>query len=134
MHIQPYLFFEGRCDEALAFYREALDAEVKILMRYSDSPDPTMCMPGTGDKVMHCAFQVGDTQIFASDGKCEAPAQFRGFSLSIAVSTVEEAQRRFAALSDGGQVVMPLIKTFYSPCFGMIVDRFGVMWMVLTVE
>ena len=134
MQLQPYLFFEGRCDEALEFYRTALGAEVTMLMRYKESPDPTMCMPDAADKVMHSSFRVGDTTVCASDGRCTGQANFQGFSLSITVPTEAEADRLFAGLSEGGQVLMPPTKTFYSPRFGMVHDRFGVLWMVLVAQ
>jgi len=129
--VQPYLFFEGRCEEALNFYRTALGAEVTMLMRFKDSPDPTMCQSGTEDKVMHASFRIGETTLMASDGRCDEPMTFKGFSLSITVKTEAEADRFFNALADGGQVIMPLTKTFYSPRFGMTTDRFGVMWMIM---
>jgi len=130
MNVQPYLFFEGRCDEALEFYRRAAGAEVTELVRYRDNPDGT-CKPGTEDKVMHCSFRIGDTTIWASDGLCAGQTKFHGFSLAITVSTADEAERLFAALSDGGQVQVPLAETFYSPLFGMLIDRFGMLWMVV---
>ena len=131
MHVQPYLFFEGRCDEALEFYRGAAGAEVLELVRYKDNPDPGMCKAGMEDKVMHCGFRIGDTEVWASDGLCHGEPKFHGFSLAITVSAEAEAERLFAALSDGGQVQTPLAKTFFSPLFGMAHDRFGVLWMVL---
>ncbi len=131
MHVQPYLFFEGRCEEALEFYRKALGAEVTELMRYKDNPDPAGCKPGTEDKVMHCSFRIGDTMVWASDGLCNGEPKFHGFSLAINATTEGEAERLFAALSDGGQVQMPLAKTFFSPRFGMLHDRFGILWMVV---
>lgn len=131
MQVQPYLFFDGRCEEALGFYREALGAEVTMLMRNRESPDTGMCVHGTEDKVMHCSFRIGDTTVCASDGRCSGQPNFQGFALSINVSTQAEAERIFAALSDGGQIHMPLGKTFFSPCFGMAADRFGVLWMVI---
>ena len=130
--IQPYLFFGGRCDEALEFYRSALGAQVDLLMRYKESPEPMppgMLPPGFENKVMHATFRIGATTLMASDG-CEVGAKFNGFSLSLAVPTEAEAHRAFAALSDGGQVKMPLAKTFWSPCFGMLTDRFGIVWMI----
>jgi len=130
MHVEPYLFFEGRCDEALEFYRTALGAEVTLLMRYRESPDPGMCEPGDEDKVMHANVRIGGTTIMASDGRCQGPPVFRGFSLSLALTDETEARRFYSALSDGGQIVMPLAKTFWSPLFGMVTDRFGVMWMI----
>jgi PhnB protein len=133
--IQPYLFFDGRCEEALEFYRKALDAEVTALIRFKDSPDPTMCQPGIDPtKVMHANFQVGETQVMASDGRCEGKTTFQGFALSLSVPTEAEADRLFNALAQGGEVQMPLAKTFFSPRFGMVADRFGVAWMVIVAQ
>jgi len=134
MLIQPYLFFDGRCEEAIEFYKQALGAEVEMLMRYSDSPEPTkpgMVPPGSENKVMHSSFRVGETTVMASDGRCQGKPGFQGFSLSLAATDEAGADRPFAALSDGGQVQMPLGKTFFSPRFGMVADRFGVSWMVI---
>src|SRR5688500_4121348 len=109
MPVQPYLFFDGRCDEAMEFYKKALGAEVTMLMRFKDSPEPNQCMPGIpGDKVMHSEFRIGDSDLFASDGQCQHQAMFQGFALSLAVRTEADADRAFAALSDGGQVQMPI--------------------------
>jgi len=130
MQIQPYLFLDGRCEEALEFYKRALGAEVTMLMRYRESPDQSMIAPGTGEKVMHSSFRVGDSTLMASDGRCEGKAKHEGFALSLIVGSEAEAERLFRALSDGGQVQMPLTKTFFSPSFGMVADRFGVSWMV----
>jgi PhnB protein len=132
--VQPYLFFDGRCEEAIEFYRQALGAEVVMLMRFKDSPEPPqpgMCPPGSGEKVMHATLRIGDTMVMASDGRCEGKPNFQGFSLSLTVPTEAEAERFFTALTQGGQVVQPLTKTFFSPRFGMVNDRFGVCWMVL---
>lgn len=132
MQVQTYLFFEGRCEEALAFYREALGAEVEVMMRYSESPEP--CAEGMsppGDKIMHASFRVGETVMMASDGRCTGQAAFQGSAQTISVADEAEATRIFGALSEGGSVVMPLGRTFYSPCFGMVTDKFGVMWMVI---
>ena len=128
--VQPYLFFEGRCQEALEFYRKALGAEVTALMRYKDSPDQTMVQPGSEDKVMHSSFRIGETTVMASDGRSSGHPSFQGFALSLTVTTEAEAERLFAAIVDGGQVIMPLTTTFFSPRFGMTTDRFGVSWMV----
>jgi PhnB protein len=136
MQIQPYLFFNGRCDEALEFYRKALGAEVTMLMRYKDSPDkppPGMLPPGSENKVMHANMSIGGTQVMASDGHCSGQAAFQGFSLSIAVPDEATADRYFGALAEGGQVQMPIGKTFFSPRFGMVADRFGVSWMINVV-
>jgi len=136
MHVEPYLFFEGRCEEAVEFYRKALGADVQMLMRYKDSPEPPppgMVAPGSENKVMHASFKVGDTTVMASDGTCSGKAAFQGFMLSIGVKTAAEADRYFNALADGGQVQMPLDKTFWSPRFGMVADRFGVGWMINVV-
>ncbi|MBK6315072.1 MAG: VOC family protein [Blastocatellia bacterium] len=130
--VEPYLFFGGRCAEALEFYRTAIGAEIIMSMRFSDSPEPMppgVLQPGFEDKVMHSSFRVGDTELMASDG-CDETSTFSGFSLSLTVPTEAEADRAFDALADGGQVTMPLGKTFWSPRYGMLVDRFGVNWMV----
>jgi len=130
--IQPYLFFNGRCEEALEFYKSALGAQVDFLMRYKESPEappPGKAPPGWENKVMHATFRIGGNVLMASDG-CEEGAKFEGFSLSICVPTEADAKRAFDALSNGGRIKMPLTKTFWSPCFGMLTDRFGIMWMV----
>jgi PhnB protein len=131
MHIQPYLFFEGKCEDALEFYREVLGAEIVMMMRFSESPDPNHCSPGNEDKVMHSEFRVGETTLMASDGLCQNPAQFRGFSLSVSVTDAGQAEKVFAALGEGGEVQMPLGETFFSPKFGMVADKFGISWMVI---
>ena len=130
MQIQPYLFFDGRCEEALDFYKSAAGAKVEMLMRYKDSPDPSMCPANSGEKVMHTYLRIGDTQVMASDGMNTGRPSFQGFALSLTASDEAEAKRLFAALGDGGKVQMPLAKTFFSPSFGMVADRFGVPWMV----
>ena len=130
MQVQPYVFFDGRCEEALEFYRRALGAEVTMLMRYKESPDPAMVQPGAENKVMHASLRIGDTTVLASDGQCQGRPSFQGFALSLTVPNEAEAERRFAALGDGGQVQMPLTKTFSSPRFGMVADHFGVSWMI----
>jgi PhnB protein len=130
MQVQPYLFFNGRCEEALGFYREALGAEVTALMRFRDNPEPSHNPPGAEDKVMHAAFRLGEATVMASDGMCSGQPEFRGVSLSLTVGEDAAAERVFGALAGGGQVQMPLGPTFFSPRFGMVVDRFGVTWMV----
>jgi PhnB protein len=130
--IEPYLFFNGRCEEAVKFYQKALGAEVQMMMRYKESPQPTppgMTPPDWGDKIMHASMKIGSTVVMASDG-CGDGKGFEGFSLSISVNTEPEAKRIFDALSEGGAVRMPLAKTFWSPCFGMTQDKFGIAWMV----
>lgn len=134
MQVQPYLFYDGRCDDAIAFYREVLGAELTMLMRFRDSPDPPPpgALPaGFEDKVMHANLTIGETQIMMSDGRCEGRPGFDGFALSLNLADVSEVERVFAALGAGGRVEMPLAPTFWSPRFGMLVDRFGVMWMVM---
>lgn len=135
MQVQPYLFFDGRCEEAIDFYRKALGAEVTTLMRYSESPDPVppgMVPPGSENKVMHAEFRIGETTVMASDGNCKGQPSFQGFSLSISVPDDARAEQLFATLADGGQVQMPMAKTFFSSRFGMVADRFGMNWMVIT--
>ena len=129
--VQPYLFFDGRCEEAIEFYRSALGAEVTMLMRFKDSPDPQMHPAGAENKVMHASLRIGDTTVMASDGRCEGKLSFQGFSLSVTVPNEAEADRLFSLLGEGGQVQMPLTKTFFSPRFGMVADRFGVSWMII---
>jgi PhnB protein len=133
MQVQPYLFFDGRCEEAVEFYRRALGAEVTMLMRFKEGPEPAepgMVPPRAEDKVMHMSFRIGDTTLLASDGNCAGHPSFQGFALSLTAPDEATAERLFAALADGGQVQMPLAKTFFSPRFGMVADRFGVAWMV----
>jgi PhnB protein len=130
MQIEPYLFFDGRCEEALKFYCRVLGAEVAMLMRFRESPDPGMCQPGAEEKVMHANIRIGNSTVMASDGRCEGHPAFQGFSLSLSVTDEADAERLFAALSDGGQIQMPMAKTFWSKRFGMVADRFGVPWMI----
>lgn len=139
MRVEPYLMFEGRCEEALDFYRSALGAQVTMLMRYKDNPEPAAgqgCSEGTGpgptpEMVMHAAFTVGETVLMASDGMGSGKPVFQGISLALSPANEAEAQRIFNALAEGGQVQMPLSKTFFSPAFGMVADKFGVSWMVV---
>ena len=128
--IQPYLFFGGRCEEAVEFYRTALGAEILMLSRFKAAPEPQGLPDCFNDKIMHVSFRIGETTLMASDGRCEGEQSFDGFSLSVTVPDEAEADRVFAALGDGGLVTMPLEKTFWAPKFGMLQDRFGVAWMV----
>jgi PhnB protein len=132
MQVQSYLFFNGRCEEAIEFYKTALGAKVEMLMRFKDAPEgghkPT---PGTENKIMHSSVRIGDTVVMASDGMAEGNPEFKGFSLTLNARDVAEADRLFAALSDGGQVRQPMIETFFSPRFGMLADKFGVGWMIM---
>ena len=135
MQVQPYLFFDGRCEEAVEFYRKALGAEVSIL-RYKDNPEPQsgMVPPGSENKVMHAHLRIGDTSIMASDGRCQGRPSFQGFSLTLTVPNDAEAERLFGVLAEGGQAQMPLTKTFFSSRFGMLADRFGVGWMIIVEQ
>jgi len=132
--LQPYLSFEGRCEEAIEFYRHALGAEVTMLMRFSENPEPGGCAPAAGDKVMHASLRIGEATLLLSDGRCGGQPAFQGFGLSLAVANEAEADRLFTALAEGGEVQMPLSKTFFSPRFGMVADRFGVCWMVIVPQ
>jgi len=130
--IEPYLTFGGRCEEALEFYTRALGAKVEMALRFSESPEPMpegMVPPGFENKIMHASMMIGETRVMASDG-CGEGTEYAGFSLSISVATEAEADTAFNALADGGTVTMPMEKTFWSPKFGMLTDRFGVSWMV----
>ena len=131
MQIQPYLSFEGRCDEAIEFYKKAIGAKVDMLMRFKESPDQSMISPGSADKVMHAALRAGDAQILMSDGRCTGSANFNGIALALSVASDADAQRIFSSLAEGGKVNMPLTKTFFSSNFGMLADKFGVGWMVM---
>ncbi|OGB20620.1 MAG: hypothetical protein A3I66_22920 [Burkholderiales bacterium RIFCSPLOWO2_02_FULL_57_36] len=137
MQVQPYLFFDGRCEEAIEFYRKTLGAEVTALMRFKDSPEPPqpdMVPPGSENKVMHANFRIGETTLMASDGRCMGQPNFQGFSLSLEAPDEARAEQLFAALADGGQVQMPMAKTFFAPRFGMVADRFGVSWMIIVAS
>jgi PhnB protein len=132
MAVQPYLFFNGRCDEAIEFYQKAIGAEVMMLLRFKQAPDQSMVRPETAEKIMHARLRIGDAIVLVSDGMCTGGEQkFEGFSLTLSLASAEEVDRRFNALAEGGQVRMPLDKTFFSPRFGMLTDRFGVGWIVL---
>jgi PhnB protein len=132
MQVQPYLFFDGRCEEALHFYQEKLGADVTMFVRFKDLPESEadVIPPGGENKVMHARMRIGETAVMASDGLCRDKPRFEGFSLSVTAATPADAEFMFAALSDGGTVQMPLSKTFFSPRYGLVTDRFGVSWMV----
>ena len=131
MLVQPYLMFNGKCEEAIEFYRKAIGAEVEMLMRFKEAPGDHKCTPGTEEKIMHSSMRVGDTLVNASDGMVQGQPDFKGFSLVLNPKDKAEAERLFAALSAGGQVHQPLVETFFSPSFGMCADKFGVGWMVM---
>jgi len=134
LRVETYLFLEGSCEEAINFYVRELGAKIEMMMRYKESPEPAqpgMCPPNSGDKIMHASLKIGATMVMMSDGRCSGKADLHGFALSLSAANAAEADRTFAALSNGGQVVMPLTKTFFSEKFGMVTDRFGVMWMVI---
>jgi PhnB protein len=135
MQVEPYLFFDGRCEEAIDFYRRALGAEVTMLLRWKDCPEQPknkdMIPPGSENKVMHARLKIGEAAVMASDGRATGKPSFQGFALSVSAANEAEADRVFNALADGGQIQMPMGKTFFSPRFGMVADRFGVSWMVL---
>jgi len=136
MLAQPYLNFDGRCEEAIEFYRSNLGAEVEMMVQFKDAPEPPavgMVAPGSENKIMHASFKIGESTIMASDCGCQGKAKFEGFSLSLTVKDVASADRLFKALSDGGEVKMPPAKTFFASSFGVVVDRFGVSWMVLAM-
>jgi PhnB protein len=137
MKVEPYLFFNGRCEEAIQFYQKVLGAKVEMLMRFKEMPEPHqpgMIPPGSENKVMHASVRIGDATIMASDGQCAGQPKFQGFALSLSAPSEAEADRLFASLAEGGQVQMPLTKTFFSPRFGMVADRFGVSWMIIVAQ
>ena len=137
MFVQSYLFFNGRCEEALEIYCRTLGAEVTRMMRFKESPEPHrpgMLPPGSENKVMHAGFRIGDSELMASDGRCQGQPKFEGMALSLFVNTVNEGEKVFAALSDGGKVQMPMTQTFFAERFGMVADKFGVSWMILVAK
>ncbi len=137
MAIEPYLNFDGRCEEAIEFYKKALGAEVVMLMRFGESPDPcppSTMAPGSENKVMHASLNIGGSTVMASDGYCQGKANFNGITLSLSIKDDAAADKAFNALAEGGQIHMPLGKTFFSPRFGMVADKFGVPWMVIVPQ
>src|SRR5690349_17469110 len=137
MQVQPYLFFDGRCEEAAEFYRRALGAEVTMLMRFNEAPQSAqlpMVPPGSERKVMHMALRIGDTTVLCSDGHCAGQPNFQRFALTLSAANAAEADRLFGALQEGGEVRMPLGPTFFSPRFGMVADRFGMLWMIIVPQ
>ena len=142
MRVETYLYFDGCCEQAVEFYRDTLDAEILALLRFKDNPEPpqtdeqadaSACAipPGCDDKIMHVSFRIGHTEIMASDGFCGGKPDFQGFALTLVAADKASAQAKFSLLAEGGEVKMPLAETFFSPCFGMVCDRFGVLWNVL---
>jgi len=137
MSVTPYLFFDGRCEEAIEFYKKTLGAEVGMMMRFSETPEPHppgMCPPGSENKIMHASLRIDGASIMASDGRAQGKPKFEGFALSISPKDEADAERVFKALADGGQVQMPLGKTFFAKSFGMVADRFGVGWMIIVEQ
>lgn len=134
MFVETYLIFNGRCEEALNFYKEKLGAEVNCMMRFSENPDPAskaMITPGTENKVMHSLFRIRDTTLMAADSYYAGGVKFEGFSLTLNVADAAEAEKVFAALGEGGKAEQPLIETFFAHRFGMVTDKFGISWMIL---
>jgi PhnB protein len=136
MQVQAYLSFEGRAQEALDFYKKALGAKEGMIMRFKDAPPEAQAnmTPGSGDKIMHMSFKIGDTELMGSDGYCTGKPNFQGMSLTYNAKDAADAEKIFKALGDGGEVKMPLNKTFFSPAFGMLADKFGVGWMVIVPQ
>jgi PhnB protein len=135
MKVQAYLDFGDRCEEALEFYKKSVGAKVTMMMRMKESPDPAMkAPPGREEKIMHASFTVGETELMASDAMGQASAGFKGVSLALSAASDAETKRLFDALGEGGSVQMPLTKTFWTSSFGMVQDKFGVSWMVLTAS
>ncbi|HET9718060.1 MAG TPA: VOC family protein [Pseudolabrys sp.] len=131
MQVQPYLFFDGKAEEAIEFYKATLGAKAEMLMRWKDSPDRSNCTPDNENKIMHASLKIGEAKVMASDGQNSGNPEFKGFALTLDAKTETDAERMFNALSAGGQVTMPMSKTFFSPRFGMLTDKFGVNWMVI---
>ena len=134
MNVETYLFFNGKCEEALTFYQKLLGIEVSMLMKYEESPDQSLCPPNCGDKVMHANFRIGDTAFMASDGDCEGEPQFQGFSLSLNAESEEQGQAIMQGLAEDGEIKMPLAPSFWGGLFGMVTDKYGMSWMVSVLE
>ncbi|KAB2850325.1 MAG: VOC family protein [Hyphomicrobiaceae bacterium] len=131
MSIEPYLFFNGRCEEALRFYQKSLGAKVSMIMRYKDSPEQSGVTPALADLIMHSAFTIDGATVMASDGHGKGKVEFKGMNLSLSCADARQAGRRFKALAEGGTVIQPLVETFFAKRFGMVADRFGVTWMLM---
>ena len=131
MSVTPYLFLDGRCEDAIEFYKKALGAEVSMMMRFKKSPDTASCSPGCENKIMHACIKISGAPVMLSDGRNEGKTKFEGFSLSLDPKTDAEAKKMFTALAEGGQVQMPLTETFFAKSFGMVADKFGVGWMII---
>jgi PhnB protein len=134
MRVEPYLFFEGKAEEAINFYRKVVDAKDVQIMRYKDSPEPGHCPTADTNKIMHAAIHIGETLVMLSDGNCTGQPKFDGIALSLSVKTDADADRYFANLSEGANVILPITKTFFSSRFGMLKDKFGVMWMIIVMK
>lgn len=133
MRCEPYLFFNGRCEEAVQFYRQAVEADVRSLIRFREAPD-VPAPDGFADKVLHADMRIGETTLLATDGDIGGAADFQGFSLSLTLARDAEAEKRFAALAAGGHVQVPMTATFFASRFGMVKDRFGLLWTILAHE
>ena len=134
MKVTSYLYFDGRCEEAIAFYQKALGAQVLMMMRFKDSPEPHppgTVAPGNEGKIMHATIRIGESEVHASDGECSGRKKFDGFGLALNVDDAAAADKFFAALADGGTILMKLQKTFFAAAFGMVTDRFGVPWLII---
>lgn len=141
MQVQTYLFFNGRCEEALGFYREKLGAEMISMTRFKDMPQdesapPSENCPGPtselAEKIMHAEFRLGDVTLFASDGMEQSDPKFEGFSITMSVAKDDEAKRFFDLLAEEGAIIMPLTPMFFASLFGIVTDKFGVSWMILS--
>ena len=134
MDVQTTLNYYGRTEEAVRFYCRTIEAETLFMMRFRDCPDPSHSRPGMEEKIFHATFRIGSTEIMASDCGCQKPPTgitFTGFALAIRVETPEKAERFFAALSDGGQIQIPLLQTFFAERYGIVIDRFGISWKIM---
>ena len=131
MYAHPYLFFSGTCTKAVQFYRDRLGADVRALVRFRDLPGAS---PDAGDKVMHAELAIGQSTIFASDGRRDDGSNGTGYAISLQAANDREAERLFAALADQGTIEIPLMTTPFASRFGKAVDRFGTPWMVTTPQ
>ncbi len=130
MRLNPYLNFDGKCAEAFAFYARCLGGQNLAIQTFRESPMAEHVGPEDQDRVVHARMNVGDTVLMGSDSPSNRSSEAKGFAVSLSVDSAEEAERVFHALAEGGEIHMPIGETFWAVRFGMLLDQFGIPWMV----
>src|SRR3569832_1454200 len=128
--LDSYIFFDGTCAAAMRFYERVTGGKLTAMLKYSESPDPKTCPPGSDDRIMHASLVIDGRNLMASDSPAGQHKPMQGFSLALYYDNPEEGKRKFDMLADGGSVVMPFGPTFWAKGFGMVTDKFGTPWMV----